>query len=67
MSSLKLDLAQEKYDLIQEVTSTSIDSGLRVELEVFSGVSIKPSEVKSYLENQGLRVDRPIKIASQIQ
>jgi len=66
LSYTDISIEQDQFDLIQEVTNTPLTSGLEIKLSVSSGVSIKPSEIKMYLESQGLAVDRPVKLTSQI-
>ena len=66
LSYRELEMNEDQFNLIQEVTNTPLKSGLEIKIAVSSGVSIKPSEMKMYLENQGLVVDRPVKLASQI-
>lgn len=61
-----MDAPPEVMDLIDGVSPCKM-SGVFVKTAVNSGAGIRPSELMTLLASQGLEVERPIKIAAELQ
>jgi radical SAM family uncharacterized protein/radical SAM-linked protein len=61
----KLDLDEKMMEIIDEVSPCRM-SGIKFTAAVKQGTSIRPSEIVEVLSSQGLSVERPIKVAIEL-